>query len=45
MTGKRSVGPTDVINDTEGRALTESVDIMKRWEEYVESCIKTGWRQ
>ena len=33
MTGKRSVR-TDVINDTEGRALTESVDIMKRWEEY-----------
>ena len=33
MTGKRSVR-TDVINDTEGRALTESVDILKRWEEY-----------
>ena len=30
MTGKRSVR-TDVINDTEGRALTESVDILKRW--------------
>ena len=34
VTGKRSVR-TDVINDTEGRALTEiSVDILKRWEEY-----------
>ena len=33
MTRKRSVR-TDVINDTEGRALTESVDILKRWEEY-----------
>ena len=33
VTGKRSVR-TDVINDTEGRALTESVDILNRWEEY-----------
>ena len=33
VTGKRSVR-TDVINDTEARALTESVDILKRWEEY-----------
>ena len=33
VTGKRSVR-TDVINDTEGRALTDSVDILKRWEEY-----------
>ena len=29
VTGKRSVR-TDVINDTEGKALTESVDILKR---------------
>ena len=33
VTGKRS-SRTDVINDTEGKALTESVDILKRWEEY-----------
>ena len=33
VTGKRPVR-TDVINDTEGRALTDSVDILKRWEEY-----------
>ena len=33
VTGKIWVR-TDVINDTEGRALTESVDILKRWEEY-----------
>ena len=33
VTGKRSVR-TDVTNDTEGRALTESVDILKRWEAY-----------
>ena len=33
MTEKRSVR-TDVINDTEGRALTESGDILKIWEEY-----------
>ena len=33
VTGKRSVR-TDVINDMEGRALTESVDILKRWEGY-----------
>ena len=31
VTGKRSVR-TDVINDTEGKALTESMDILKRWE-------------
>ena len=34
MTGQRSVR-TDVINDTEGMALTESADILKRWEGYV----------
>ena len=34
VTGKISVIRIDVINDTEGRALTESVDILKRWEEY-----------
>ena len=33
VTGKRSAR-TDVINDTEGRALAESVDILKRWEGY-----------
>ena len=33
VTGKRSAR-TDVINDTEGRALAESVDILKRWEAY-----------
>ena len=33
VTGKRSVR-TDVINDTDGMALTESVDILKRWAEY-----------
>ena len=33
MTGKRSER-TDVINYTEGRALTESVDILRRWEGY-----------
>ena len=33
VTGKRSTR-TDVINDTEGKALTESVDILKRWEDY-----------
>ena len=33
MTGKRSAR-TGVINDTVGRALTESVDILKRWEGY-----------
>ena len=33
VTGNRSVR-TDVINDTDGRALTDSVDILKRWEEY-----------
>ena len=33
VTGKRSVR-TDVINDTDGRALTESADILKIWEEY-----------
>ena len=44
VTGKRSAR-TDVINDTEGMALTESVDILKRWEGIVKSCIKPGWRQ
>ena len=33
VTGQRSVR-TDVINDTDGMALTESVDILKRWEGY-----------
>ena len=40
VTGKRSAR-NDVINDTEGRVLIESVDILKRWEGIVESCIKT----
>ena len=40
VTGKRSAR-NDVINDTEGRVLTESVDILKRREGIVESCIKT----
>ena len=33
MTGKRSAR-TYVINDTEGMALTESVDMLKIWEGY-----------
>ena len=33
VTGKRSER-TDVIDDTEGRASTESVDILKRLEGY-----------
>ena len=40
VTGKRSTR-TDVINDTEGRALTESVDNLKRWAEYCEKLYKT----
>ena len=31
--GKRSTR-TDVINDTEGGALPDSVDILKRWKGY-----------
>ena len=33
VTGKRSAR-TDVFNDTEGGALTESVDILKKWVGY-----------
>ena len=40
VTGKRSAR-TGVINDMEGRALTESVDILKRWEGYCEKLYKT----
>ena len=40
MTGKRSAR-TDVINDTDGMALTESVYILKRWAGIVEGYIKS----